>query len=75
MATKMKQQQSDVFAKIAAVNTLLERYPVLTTTDPMLTNFSINTSIGFILSILEICGISQTDIVYWLCNTLDDGDG
>ncbi len=70
-----KERQKEVLAKISAVNTLLERYPVLTTTDPMLTNFSINTSIGFLLSILEVFGISQADIVNWLCRLLGDEDG
>ena len=31
MASKLKGRQSEVFAKVAAINTLLDRYPVLTT--------------------------------------------
>lgn len=71
----LKQQQSDIFGKISAINTLLERYPVLTTTDPMLTNFSLNTSIGFLLNLLEVFGVSQVDIINWLCKLLGDEDG
>lgn len=71
---KSKEKQKQVFAKIAAVNTLLERYPVLTTTDSMLTSFSVNTSIGFLLSILEVFGVSQADIVNWICKIVGDGD-
>lgn len=70
-----KERQKEVLSKISAINTLLERYPVLTTTDPMLTNFSVNTSIGFLLSVLEVFGISQADIVNWLCRLLGDKDG
>ena len=73
---KLKQQQSDVFGQLAAVNTLLERYPVLTTTDPMLTNFSMNTSIGFLLSLIEVlAGLTQADMINWICRLLGDEDG
>ena len=71
---KVKKQQSDVLGKISAINTLLERYPTLTTTDSMLTNFSINTSIGFLLSLLELFGVSQADIINWICSLLGDED-
>ena len=74
MATNLKGRQSDVFGKIAAINTLLDRYPVLTTTDPMLTNFSMNTSIGFLLSLLEVFGVTQTDIINWICKIIGDGE-
>ena len=69
-----KAQQKEVFSQIASINTLLERYPVLTTTDPMLNSFSINTSIGFLLSLLEIFGVSQADIVNWICKMVGDKD-
>ena len=74
MASKLKGRQSEVFAKVAAINTLLDRYPVLTTTDSMLTSFSVNTSIGFLLSLLEIFGVSQADIVNWICQIVGDED-
>ena len=72
---KNKQRQREVLGKISAINTLLDRYPTLTSTDSILTDFSINTSIGFILSLLEIFGITQTDIVYWMCHLIGDKDG
>lgn len=74
MAGNLKGRQSEVFAKVAAINTLLDRYPVLTTTDSMLTNFSVNTSIGFLLSLLEIFGVSQADIINWICKIVGDED-
>ena len=74
-----KERQSKVMGQIAAINTLLERYPVLTTTDPMLTNFSINTSVGFLLDLLSLLGVSYKDLVQWLCRVLgsreDGGQG
>lgn len=69
---KNKDKQSKVMGQISAINTLLERYPVLTTTDPMLTNFSINFSMGFLLSLLNLFGVSQSDIIRWLCKILGD---
>ncbi len=76
MAGNLKGRQSEVFAKVAAINTLLDRYPVLTTTDSMLTNFSVNTSIGFLLSLLEVFGVSQADIINWICRIVgDENDG
>lgn len=62
-------------AKLSAINTLLENYPVLTTTDPLLTNVSLNTSVGFMLSILEVFGVTQADIISWLCKLLGTSDG
>ena len=55
---------------IAAMQTMLERYPTLTTTDSMLTNFSVNTSVGFLLDLLTMFGITQNDLVKWLSNLL-----
>ena len=41
----------------------------------MLTNFSVNTSVGFLLSLLEVFGVSQADIINWLCRLLGDEEG
>ena len=71
---KLNTKQSEVFASISAINTLLERYPTLTITDPMLTNFSMNTSVGFLLSLLELFGVSQADLINWICKLLGDGE-
>lgn len=64
--SKLKDSKSNVLGSIAAMQTLLERYPVLTTTDSMLTNFSVNTSVGFLLDVLTIFGVSQADLVKWI---------
>ena len=68
--SKLKDSKSNVLGSIAAMQTLLERYPVLTTTDSMLTNFSINTSVGFLLDVLTIFGVSQNDLVRWISGIL-----
>lgn len=76
--SKLKDSKSNVLGSIAAMQTLLERYPVLTTTDSMLTNFSVNTSVGFLLDILTVFGVSQTDLIKWVSKILtgtDEEDG
>lgn len=71
---KNNKRQSETMGKISAINTLLERYPVLTTTDPMLSKVSINTSLGFLLEILTILGVTKSDIIKWLCKILGGED-
>lgn len=76
--SKLQDSKSNAMGSIAAMQTLLERYPTLTTTDSMLTNFSVNTSVGFLLDILGILGVSQTDLIKWVSKILsgtgaDDG--
>jgi hypothetical protein len=74
--SKLKDSKSNVLGSIAAMQTLLERYPVLTTTDSMLTNFSVNTSVGFLLDVLTIFGVSQDDLIKWISKLLTgSGDG
>jgi len=74
--SKLKDSKSNVLGSIAAMQTLLERYPVLTTTDSMLTNFSVNTSVGFLLDVLTIFGVSQYDLIKWISGLLTgSGDG
>ena len=74
--SKLKDSKSNTLGSIAAMQTLLERYPVLTTTDSMLTSFSINTSVGFLLDVLTLFGVSQNDLVKWISGILTgSGDG
>lgn len=74
--SKLKDSQSNALGSIAAMQTLLERYPTLTTTDSMLTNFSVNTSVGFLLDLLTVFGVTQNDLIKWLSKTLTgSGDG
>lgn len=76
--SKLLDKKSNTLGSIAAIQTLLERYPVLTTTDSMLTNFSVNTSVGFLLDILSVLGITQVDLIKWVSKLLSGnqvGDG
>lgn len=74
--SKLKDSKSNALGSVAAMMTMLERYPTLTTTDSMLTNFSINTSVGFLLDLLTIFGVSQNDLVRWISKLLTgSGDG
>ena len=64
--SRLSDRKSNTLGTIASIQTLLERYPTLTTTDPMLTNFSLNTSLGFMLDVLRVIGVTQNDIIGWL---------
>lgn len=64
--SRLSDKKSNTLGTIASIQTLLERYPTLTTTDTMLTNFSINTSLGFMLDVLRVIGVTQNDIIGWL---------
>lgn len=68
--SKLQDSKSSALGSIAAMQTLLERYPTLTTTDSMLTNFSVNTSVGFLLDALTIFGVSQNDLIKWISGLL-----
>lgn len=52
---------------IAAIQTLLERYPVLTTNANL---DGENTSFGFMLNVLKIIGVTKEDIIEWVSNIL-----
>lgn len=73
--SKLSDKKSNTLGSLAAIQTLLERYPVLTTTDSMLTNFSVNTSVGFLLDILSVLGITQTDLIKWVAKLLGGNGG
>lgn len=52
---------------IAAIQTLLERYPVLTTNANL---DGENTSFGFMLNVLKIIGVTKEDVIEWVSNIL-----
>ena len=72
--SKLQDKKSKTLGSIAAVQTLLEHYPTLTTTDSMLTNFSVNTSVGFLMDLLSILGVTQTELINWVSNLLAVGN-
>lgn len=72
--SKIRDRQSNVLGELASIITLLERYPTLTTTDNLLTTTSINTSVGMLLSILEMFGLGQDDLIKWLAKLLQGSD-
>lgn len=64
--SKVSDQKSKALGAIAAVQTLLERYPVLVTVN----NDGSDTSFGFMLNILKIIGVSEYQIIEWVANLL-----
>lgn len=65
--SNLSDAKSKVLGSIAAIQTLLERYPILITTDSLIGG---NTSFGFMLNILKIIGVSEMDIIEWLSKLL-----
>lgn len=73
--SNLTELKADVLGNIAALQTLLERYPVLVTTNSI--NSIINNkslSLNFILDILQIIGVDNQQLVEWAANLLS-GDG
>ena len=66
--SKLSTKKTELKGTIAALQTVLERYPILLTTD----NSGERTSFEFMLNILSIMGITQDDVLEWLSNILTD---
>lgn len=65
---KLKVLKQNTEGTIAALQTCLERYPVLFTTDETLGK----SSLSVCLNLLKRFGITETDIIEWLANILAD---
>jgi len=68
--SKVKDIQSKTFGSIAAIQTLVENYPSLKNTDSIMESIDIGTSLGYMLSLLRVIGLTQTDIYNWLSKIL-----
>lgn len=62
----LSEKKGKVLGAVSAVKTLLERYPVLIN----IQNDGSNTSFGFMLNILKIIGVSETEIINWVAKLL-----
>lgn len=63
---KATEKQKKVLGSIAAIQTMLERYPTLLTADFN----SINLSVSFLMAILGMLNITQRDIAAWFAKLL-----
>ena len=66
--------KSNTLGSIAAVQTLLERYPVLITTNSLRSISGKTTSFNFMFDILQIIGVNNDKLLEWASNILA-GDG
>ena len=66
--SKLSTKKSNVKGTIAALQTVLERYPVLLTVD----TDKNKTSLSFMLDILKILGVTQEEILEWMAGLLTD---
>lgn len=64
----LSKMKNDTMGTIAALQTVLERYPVLVTAD----RDTGNTSFSFMLNLLKMFGVSEENIINWLANLLAD---
>jgi hypothetical protein len=64
--SSLSDTKSKTLGAISAIQTLLERYPVLSSID----SIGGNTSFSFMLDVLAILGVSETDIIEWVAKLL-----
>ena len=71
--SKVRDTQSKTFGSIAAIQTLVDNYPSLKNTDSIMQSLDVGTSLGYILSLLRVLGVTQVDlydlIAKLLCGT------
>lgn len=73
----LKEKKNKTIGAIAAIQTLTENYPVLLTTD-LNDLLSMNLSLGFIMALLGMCGVTEKRIIDWLvdiCGDTRNSDG
>ena len=70
----LTEQKSNTLGNIAAIQTLLERYPVLITTNSLKSISGNTTSFNFMFDILQIIGVNNDKIVEWAANLIS-GNG
>ena len=68
--SRLRDRQSKTFGSIAAIQTLVDNYPSLKNTDSIMDSVSVGTSLGYILSLLRILGVTNTDIYGWISKLL-----
>lgn len=59
---KVRDTQSRTFGSIAAIQTLVDNYPSLKNTDSIMESLDVGTSLGYMLSLLRIIGVTQFDL-------------
>ncbi len=69
--SKNKENRQKVLGAVASIQTLLENYPALLTTDTdSQNNSSVNISVSFLTALLAMLNITQEDIAAWMARLL-----
>lgn len=68
--SKVNDQKNRVLGYISALRTMLDNYPELKTSDTLERLLNSNSPLGFLLNLVEICGISQEDLLNWVAKIL-----
>lgn len=75
--SKLSQMKSDTIGYISSIQTLLEKYPIASTTNSFSSIDGNVNSFDFIFDLLKIIGVDNTKLMEWFCNLLagdDDGE-
>ena len=64
--SKVKDTQHNTFGAIAAIQTIVENYPSLKNSDSIMESIDLSTSLGYLLGLLRVIGVTETDLVNWL---------
>lgn len=70
--SKITDSQNRTYGSIAAIQTIANTYPKLNKAAKYMEAFNTKSPIQFLLNILNILGITETDLVAWLTNLLCD---
>lgn len=69
--SKTKEKRQKVLGSVASIQTLLERYPTLLTSESDSNgNGNVNVSISFLMALLGMLNLTQQDIVMWMARML-----
>ena len=60
----------DVYASISALRTLLDNYPDLEKSDNLLNLLNSQNSLGFIIHLSQVMGLTTDDFINWLSKLL-----
>lgn len=68
--SKIGDAKSKVLGYISAIRTMLDNYPQPKLSDSMEALLNSNTPFGFLMNLLQICGVSTQDLLNWVAKIL-----
>ena len=68
--SKIRDSKTKVLGYISAIRTMLDNYPQPKLSDSMEALLNSNTPFGFLMNLLQICGVSSADLLNWVAKIL-----